>query len=416
MNDMEKFLAEWETRFPQEELPDAGFITSVNFVNIRSKIAESESKIKGLRLALEKEEFILNWLISLDIEISVSGNVGTMNDGTTCGPNSTPIWMEGERSPNNSNPPNDQAKILSVEEKREGSQVDQGYCDDVDTDQVKKSSEKAHNDKENDMKICAPDETGNCNMKDGISSADTPAQSENRASELRPIDLSLKTNAEEVESSDEPEYENVFDLLGVQSSDAVTPDSESPTRKGKDKRRAGGSWSLYVDEKKDENHKKVENEEQFLYDTIPNNHETKIETVPLKPKRGRGHETVNVYEEIHFPDERENNEDLKNNDNITINQLYEPVELEFKKETINTEEEEEGGEAIYVNVRELNIPNKMAPVARIEASDASDYDSDGGKNDEKMQCYRPMTEDEINNLRRWRSDEDISQINQDLGK
>ena len=58
----------------------------------------------------------------------------------------------------------------------------------------------------------------------------------------------------------------------------------------------------------------------------------------------------------------------------------------------------------------------MAPVARIEASDASDYDSDGGKNDEKMQCYRPMTEDEINNLRRWRSDEDISQINQDLGK
>ena len=69
----------------------------------------------------------------------------------------------------------------------------------------------------------------------------------------------------------------------------------------------------------------------FCMMQFQNNHETKIETVPLKPKRGRGHETVNVYEEIHFPDERENNEDLKNNDNITINQLYEPVELEFKK-------------------------------------------------------------------------------------
>ena len=417
MNDVEKFLAEWETRFPQEECPDAGFITSINFMNIRSKISESEAKIKDLRLALEKEEFILNWLISLDIEISVTGNVGILNDDIiTPGPNPTPYKLEGERSLNNAESHYDQTeqKDMKVKDKCEESSLSGNTKKKIDVDNLNKSvvveSVEDRTETEGGNEISGV-ETSDCNIKDDRRSTNTPTANENTESRPRPLDLSLNMNKENIETPDEPEYENVLDWLGIQPPDAETPDKGSPL--SKDKRRAGGNWSAFIDEKNCEN-EKDKTEEEAIYDTIPSNRELNIEAVPLKPKRTLGNEKVNIYEEIHFSDEDENRENVKTTDNVTINKLYEPVE--FKRENIDTEEKEGDGEAVYVNLRELKIPNKMAPVARVETSDASDYDSDSGKNDDKLQAYRPMTEDEINNLRKWRSDEDLSQLNQDIGK
>ena len=419
MNDAEKFLAEWETRFPQEECPDAGCITSINFMNIRSKISESEAKIKDLRLALEKEEFILNWLISLDIEISVTGNVGILNDGIIDpGPNPTPYKLEGERSLNNAESSCDQTEMknMKVKDKCEESSLSENTKKKIDLDNelnsmvVETVEDRTETEGGNEISQV---ETSDGNIKDDRRSTNTPTANKNTESRPRVLDLSLKTSNESIETPDEPEYENVLDWLGIQSSDVETPDKGSPL--SKDKRRAGGNWSMFIDEKNSEN-EKGKDEEEVIYDTIPSNHELKIEDVPLKPKRTPGNEKVNIYEEVHFPDEEDDRENGATTDNVTINKLYEPVEFGFKRESISTEEKEEDGEAVYVNLRELRIPNKLAPVARLETSDASDYDSDSGKNDDKLQAYRPMTEDEINNLRKWRSDEDLSQLNQDIGE
>ena len=419
MNDAEKFLAEWETRFPQEECPDAGFITSINFMNIRSRILESETKIKDLRLALAKEEFVLNWLISLDIEISVTGNVGIISDSLiTPGPNPTAGKPQGERSVNGVESGKDQTESKAMVGACEGpllseNGVEKNDADHIDNSMIPESNEsrtEAENDTESEKSLL----TSDCNnIKDEKGSLDTPTASKHTELRSMPQDLLLKLNSEDIESPSEPEYENVFDLLGIPSTEVDAPDKGSPSCK--DKRRAGGNWSMFIDEKNIENDNDRQ-EEETIYATIPNNHELKIEEVPLKPKRTSGIENVNVYEEVNFPDKDENRGSCKTSDNVTINQLYEPVEFGLKRENINTDKEEGDGEAIYENLRDLDIPKMMAPVARIETSDTSDYDSDSGKNDDKLQAYRPMTEDEINNLRKWRSDEDLSQLNQEIGK
>ena len=97
MNDKDKFLTEWRIKFPHEELPDTALFSSVNFMNIRSKISDCESRIRQLKTALQKEEFILNWLISQEIEISVLGNVGVSDDSMAERPNSIAIWDENQR-------------------------------------------------------------------------------------------------------------------------------------------------------------------------------------------------------------------------------------------------------------------------------------------------------------------------------
>ncbi len=76
MEKKDRFLSEWTKSFPKEEPPDMNFFNSVNFLNIRRKISKCENRIKNLKLEVQKEEFILNWLITVDIEISVLGNVG----------------------------------------------------------------------------------------------------------------------------------------------------------------------------------------------------------------------------------------------------------------------------------------------------------------------------------------------------
>jgi len=415
MNDVEKFVAEWEKRFPQEECPDAGFITSINFMNIRSRISEREAKIKELRSALEKEEFILNWLISLDIEISVTGNVGIISEGMLSpGPSPKPVVAEGERSLNNANLQNDQEENKEVEHTLQESSALGNRKNEMDEDSVNNlmvaESLEGRSETENDAEISPTDGSDN-NIKDDRLSTNTPAVSENAEPRSRPRDLSLVTYKEDIQSPGEPEYENIFDLLSIRSSNVETPETGSPSNK--DKRRAGGNWGMFIDNKNTENENGEDEEKEAIYDTIPNNIELKTEAVLSKPKTTSGGEKVNVYEEITFPDEVGKKNHFKPSENVTINKLYEPVELQFKRENINTDKEEESGEAIYVNLKELNIPGKMAPVAKIETSDASDYDSDCGKSDDKLQAYRHMTEDEINNLRKWRSDEDLSQLNQD---
>lgn len=406
MNDKEKFLVEWETRFPNEEVPDAAFMASVNFMNIRSRILESESKIKDLRRALEKEEFILNWLISLDIEISVSGNVGIVSENTsTDGPNPTPVWLEGERSYNNTDLHKDESNITDVKKQSEDLQEEQESLEN--NDSLDGSAKSVENET-----VLFP-QHDQVNGRTDIVNDEPPTEplGDNTAPGIRPIDLSLKIKAESVDTPDEHEYENVFELFGNPVSDLETP--ESPPLKGKDKRRAGGSWSIYIKEKNNANEEKEKTETN--HDTVPNHNEAKMGPKPRKHQIASRTERVNVYEEIDFP-VKTDGEDLTKNDNVVINQLYEPVE--FKKEIINTEieEEEDGGEAVYVNIRDLDISHILTPMARVEGSDTSDYDSDNGKSDEKSQCYRPMTEDEINNLKKWGSDEDLSQSNQDFGK
>ena len=104
---------------------------------------------------------------------------------------------------------------------------------------------------------------------------------------------------------------------------------------------------------------------------------------------------------------------------LYVNTIYESSHVMNNRENISTlPQEKEPEEVIYVNVQDLNIVPKLAPVARIEASDASDYDSDTGRNEneDNSPSYRHMTTDEINHLRKWRSDEDLSQYSQDFGK
>lgn len=416
MNDKEKFIAEWKTRFPSEELPDAGFLASVNFMNIRSKILESESTIKQLRLALEKEEYILNWLISLDIEISVSGNVGIVVDSTTSGPNPTPIWTEGERSSNCTEPDIDQTKEADIEKSShivliKSDSQGKMEAEKPDSSMRKQDFVQAQDCAENDARSTLEENTAiEVNGKPPTSAAllsDTGRVN-------RPLDLSLGAVTENVETPDEPEYENVLDLLVNHPPTLEAQDSvESPTRKGKDKRRAGGSWSLYIEGKSTES-EKIESKSNMgsdiIYESISiNHHEKENNPVSVKAEGQKGIAKINVYEEIPFLNESEDETDLKN-DNVTINELYETVPV-FKRDSINTEEKERDGEAIYVNVQDFSIPRR----SMLEASDASDCDSDGGKSYEKSHSYRHMTEDEINKLRKWRSDEDLSQLNQDFG-
>ena len=78
MDDKGKFLQEWKEKFPSEEPPDTSFLGSIE--RVREKIQASENKIEELELSIKKEEFLLSWLVTLEIELSVLGNVGTGHD------------------------------------------------------------------------------------------------------------------------------------------------------------------------------------------------------------------------------------------------------------------------------------------------------------------------------------------------
>ncbi|XP_065054507.1 active breakpoint cluster region-related protein-like [Rhopilema esculentum] len=432
MNDKEKFIAEWKVKFPQEEPPDASLISSVNFMNIRSKISDSESRIKDLKLALKKEQFLLNWLIELEIEISVLGNVGFVSDNSVTLSDTTPIWNEGVTSPDdqksfveetrNINPVDPVEEVLATHNEPE-------IADTHEKDEQQPAIAENGPQEEKEIRPVSPKETVTVNedsekLNEHLDADDCSNANEGSFHENRQLNIPLK--AQDLnsysEEADDHEYVNVFDLLGEH-----TTEVESPTRKGKDKdkRRAGGSWSLYMDEKESTKRNDVEVKEETIYDeikpVIDDENKTNSEDLP-SIKRSGDSRSANVYEEIELPieDSVDNFEKKSsaNDDNVTINLLYEAPTISLaKNQPANVElDEKEDDEAIYVNVRDFSISGRIAPVARIEASDTSDYDSDSGRQekDDRTHNYRHMTVDEINSLRKWRSDEDLSQFSQDF--
>ncbi len=218
----------------------------------------------------------------------------------------------------------------------------------------------------------------------------------------------------EIDEETDHEYVNVFDLIEA-SKDKQTTNSDSDIEQGKDKdrRRGGGSWSVYIEcEDKGENEKETiesSNEDMKIDPDVDEklelSHQNDQKKLVVNEKKDSP-----IYEEVRFL-----NEDVKKSDNVTVNLLYENTDIKFNPE--NSEEPEE--ESIYQNILEMNLFGKHALIPsgiRIEGNDsASDYDSDGGSRDLQMREAQPLPGDEMDFMRKWRSDEDCSQSSRDLG-
>lgn len=432
MNDKDKFLTEWRIKFPHEELPDTALFSSVNFMNIRSKISDCETRMKQLRTALQKEEFILNWLISQEIEISVLGNVGVSDDSMAERPNSIAIWDEGERLTDFQEFRKEETRNVPID--AEGLRMDMTQ-ENTTQDITNITEEKGFVDTENignaEEGVVRPSFQGQNGSLNLMAQGVAVTVKENKGGrEFDPAFEGATIVRNSIDCSPDErdhEYENIFDCLGRKQSVDQNSELESPTRKSRDnRRRAGGSWSVFIDDedeeatevsKKDDAAETVLVEANKPVNTDQETYDTPA-VLPMKTSSKNDTSNANIYEEISFPNNMKDKNEAKS-DNVTVNTIYESSQVMINRENINTQpQEREPEEVIYVNVQDLNIAPKLAPVARIEASDASDYDSDTGRNEseDNSPSYRHMTTDEINHLRKWRSDEDLSQYAQDFGE
>ena len=429
MNDKEKFLTEWRIKFPHEELPDTALFSSVNFMNIRSKISDCETRIKQLKTALQKEEFILNWLISQEIEISVLGNVGVSDDSMAERPKSIAIWDEHERLTDFQEYRGEETRNVSMD--AEGSRMDktqQNTTQDITNiadDKGFVDTENVGNAEEGVVRPSFQEQDGSLNlMAQGVAVTVKENKGEREFDPAFQGTAMLRNSIDCSPDEQDHEYENIFDCLARKQSVDQNSELESPTRKSRDnRRRAGGSWSVFIEDEDKETTevlKKEDTESVEANKPVNTNKETYDTQAVLSMKTSSKEDTANanIYEEISFPNNMKDKNEATN-DNVTVNTIYESSQVVNNRENISTElQEREPEEVIYVNVQDLNITPKLAPVARIEASDASDYDSDTGRNEseDNSPSYRHMTTDEINHLRKWRSDEDLSQYAQDYGE
>ena len=429
MNDKDKFLTEWRIKFPQEELPDTALFSSVNFMNIRSKISDCEARIKQLKTALQKEEFILNWLISQEIEISVLGNVGVSDDSMAERPNSIAIWDEHERLTDFQEYRGEDTRNVPMDAERSRmDKTQQNTAQDVTNIADEKGfvdTENVGNAEEGVVRPSFQGQDGSLNlMAQGVAVTVKENRGEREFDPAFQGTTILRNSIDCSPDEQDHEYENIFDCVARKQSVDQNSELESPTRKSRDnRRRAGGSWSVFIEDEDKETAevlKKDDTESVEANEPVNTNKETYDTQAVLSMKTSSEKDTsnANIYEEISFPNNMKDRNEATN-DNVTVNAIYESSQVANNRENISTElQEREPEEVIYVNVQDLNIVPKLAPVARIEASDASDYDSDTGRNEseDNSPSYRHMTTDEINHLRKWRSDEDLSQYAQDFGE
>eukprot|EP00794_Sanderia_malayensis_P014053 gene14053-15514_t len=383
MDDKDKFLSEWKQEFPNEEPPDISFFNSINELNIRSKIIQCEKRIGDLELQIKKEQFILNWLVTLDIEISVLGNVGGISKNNV---------DDGNRRPSANNKESESTREIN-DQTIDGKMESNVMLDAGNLEEEKLTRNLTTQDIEH--------ATININKMDIKTESHEQVESLPEDNTKHVKDGFEILNLVDDEVGEEPEYENVSDLLSFDEHEKTLTEESVKTQ---DNRRAGGSWSVYVDGDGEERGHVASNQSNSFEENARQDNAFDYESP--------------IYEEIRFIDGIPRHDDNNDgNDNVTVNVTYEPTKLKPlpppRKDICEPEEE---SEAIYENITDLMQKNTLIPSGiRLDGNDsASDYDSDGGKHETKMTTFRHMTIDEINNLRKWQSDEDLSQSSHDL--
>ena len=430
MEDKDKFLAEWQKLFPSEEPPDINFFNAVNFLTIRGKISECEQRIKDLELAVRKENFILNWLVTVDIEISVLGNVGVSENSRTPG---ALVWANSFDRPNGEAILGESSSCDqdNPDGKEENVTASKGNVEDKEA-RSSASQVVSHAIEEKEVSVAG-----------GISSVDkseqpTSAISPPRTNHVDECHSSIINDQSRIPVSvsddDSPAYENVFSPEFTFSSDDIKQHTdidqeEEASSKHRDLRRAGGSWSVYVKKEADNEGVDGSSTEQTAEDQININQEKESKPVPMTrdtelfTKKQSAQPEEHIYEEVTFLEDNKTTVNKNANDNVTVNLLYEEHAIKGSDDTEDMESEEI--ESIYENIDFLARNRLDHLTMGTDGSDnTSDYDSENGHNENEdsssrgipSPSFRNMTDDEIERLRKGKSDEDLHHLPQDLGK